>query len=404
MNQEQLSALDAIFQDDQPLLITGHGGTGKTYTAVEAIKKAVSQNKSVLVLCPTHQAKEQFFQNVPINIQQKITIKTSASFLMQYPIRMPTGELFFQLGGAYSAEYDFIFVDETSMISEHDMINLASLDSKVVFFADYEQLRPVMKKQGTFWQTLKTIELTQQHRNAGAILRLASSARHGIIFPDQDSDCGSIRVLDSEAELFKTFTKRIKKSTEPYNISYLAYRNSVVNQRSADVHKMLHGIRPFVKHQYVRLGQSCVAGNNGSIVRIDKSRKIEVEFDHRTFDLYRCEITNINNGFHDTVQFMDLKTQNEFESIRLDLIGESHIAFKMKDFDYLDRLQSRLRKLEKIGCKSSSPYVQTVHKAQGRTIPEVFVNTLDIKAGNDRKRLLYVSYSRAKNSLTTIRV
>jgi len=90
---------------------------------------------------------------------------------------------------------------------------------------------------------------------------------------------------------------------------------------------------------------------------------------------------------------------------------------------FMDKLQSKLRRHQIAGEVASAsavlaeikrikshwtlvqrPYATTVHKSQGSTIENVYLNTLSFAQAPNRRALLYVGISRASKSLHTVRV
>jgi len=355
----------------------------------------------VLVLCPTHQAKHQFTKK--LEGIEGVHLATVASYLTQFPISTETGELKFMRGGFGGVSHDVMVIDETSMVSEYEMGELlkGKRECLVIFLGDFAQLRPVMKKQGELYKQLKTFTLHHQHRNASDILKLCQKVRTEVVYPHKSS--GPIRVHRNRAKMVKAFLEDITSSKRPYDVCFLAYRNTVVSELQARVHLELYGTDPFVVGQYLRLDQGCLIGNNGSIVKVKKLKGSNPKtFDGLRVRVHELRLYNLDTqeyGFEHVVSMSDqalLKAKLE------ELYDKSGKAFKRdkESWEYYQTEISRIRQLTFV----SSPFAQTIHKSQGRSIPRVYVDTLDVSRGNDKRRLLYVAYSRAMDLLSTIRV
>lgn len=402
LNTEQRTAYWALVKvRSGAYWVKGHAGTGKTYLATRIILRFLRDGKRVLVLCPTHQAKQQFREKLGRH-QERITLATVASFLKQFPIKTETGELKFQWGGFAGSDYDAIVVDEVSMVSEYefDELSKARDTGPIIFLGDFEQLRPVMKKQGTAHQRLRTFELVKQQRNANRILRLCSLARRYMIFPVKSGE--GITVHATREAMVAAFLKQLTTAKRPYEITYLAYRNARVDAVRILAHRVLYGDAPFVNGQYLRLDELSPAGNNGDIVRV-----VEVECNPHgsianiRMPVYKLLLANPFMVVKSHVEMVSPEHQRQLKQRLEELYAASGKAFR-KNKALWQELQEEIGLIRRVTFYSS-PFVQTVHKAQGRSIPIVYVDTDDIATGSDRKRLLYVGYSRAMYRLNTIR-
>ncbi len=384
----------------------GHAGTGKTYLACRIIEKFLDDGKTVTVLCPTHQAKYQFSAKLEQN--KRLEIDTVASFLTQFPIvDKATGELVFQRGGYGGCDSDLLVIDETSMVSEYEMSELliAKEFVLVIFLGDFEQLRPVMKKQGDLYKQLKTFTLTQQQRNAGPILEMCSELRERLFYPVKSvvKDNGSIIVHHTREQLIEKFLEDLQKEKVKYNLCYLAYRNATVEQVRIKAHRLLYGSASFTKGQYLRLDGRSHAGNNGSILKVLKVEASEkVKIAGLLVRLFTLKIRNLDlkQAFH--VDMVGPKTQIKLKNLLQDLYNQSAKWFRKNHIKW-KICQEEIKEIRQV-VMYSCPYVSTVHKSQGRSIPRVYVDTLDINSGNDRKRLMYVGCSRAIDKVHTVRV
>ncbi len=403
LNAKQRRYYDKLIQRQTgKYLITGHAGTGKTTLAIELIKGYIKARKSVLVLCPTHQAKQQFTSKLEDIVG--VELGTVAKWLYQFPVKdKETGKLVFMPGSDLNSDHDVVIIDETSMVSEFEMrlIFQNRRDRLTLFLGDFEQLRPVMKKQGDLYKHLPTLTLTQQQRNANTILKLCSETRDRIVFPRKSTN--DITVHRERDAMIEHFLDDLVNADVPYNVCFLAYRNRVVDVVRAKAHLALYGKAPFNVGQYMRLDAMCIVGNNGALVKIlkviDKDRKTIAGI-HAM--VYTLKLKNIDTYERGVVEIVAPNNQLLLKKRREELYIESGNAFKRDKMTW-EWCQEQLKDINDL-CFVSSPFVQTVHKSQGRSIPRVYVDTQDIHAGNDRKKLLYVAYSRAMHELHTIRI
>lgn len=415
LSNDQKIAFDYITkQRVGSVLVTGHAGCGKTFLAVEIIKSFLEKGGKVICLSPTHQAKLQFSQSLPSSIK----VMTVASFLKVKPVKDEASGImeFTQgyIGKEDIGQYNLIIVDECSMIGEEDLKELVKLNSRslIVFTGDFNQLSPVKKKDGSeIFNSMKRFNLTEQHRNAGEVLKLCDTLRNRVVYPKENKE--GITVHDTSAEFLMSMIENIKKNPNPYNISYLAFTNKAVREVRNFIHSELYGSDPYVVGQYLRLESRTEVGNRSEIVEI-----LEVEpFTKRLFDeevqFYSLKVENVFDGVRGRIDVASYEDQDAIEVKVQHLQQESYELWNKskqnpKDLKKKEEWKAVREELNQVDTLTmvSSPFALTVHKSQGRSIPTVYLDTKNISAyGRDMKlKLMYVGASRTKDNLHTIRV
>lgn len=417
LNDGQWETLDAFLERKSHLAILGAAGTGKSYVTSlclkEWLKDPKNQKSNAVFAAPTHEALQQFKLNLePEWLEHpQIEFMTVASLLSSRPIRWQTGERSFSNGtGDKLYDYNLVVVDEISMVPLETQIKLAELAERLVVMGDMAQLLPVKRKSGQIWEGVTiegkfidykftVVNLTEIVRNEGEILSLCTTCRTVEAYPSED--VAGIKVHRTPDSLVEEFVKSIVKASDPTNFLYLAYRNDTVNEVALEVHKLLYGEAPFVPGQLIRLTGPCAVGHNGSIARVLAVTPNE----YMGYNAYTLLIENFHNKHYGTCEILsvDFETRKTIQ-LRIDqLINSCKEAIASKMLDLINVYHKELRKLEEISF-TESPFALTVHKAQGRTTKNVFVNTVDISTGTSKKRLLYVAYSRASESLHTVKV
>ena len=231
---QKLVEAEILSGSEKAVVVRGHAGTGKTALAIHCIKKLLKRGNRVLVTCPTHQAKEQFCMKLGYRLLmlENLEVTTIAAFLGQYPRMLLDGRLLFDKGGFEETNYDYIFVDETSMVSQFEMEQFVKhVNGKVIFLGDFAQLKPVMKKQGDLHINLKNMVLTTQHRNKDTILKLCEALRDKLFYPEDSNN--NIHVHSTWEEMSEKFIKTIKAAAIPTNTIFFIHINSLQTQYSS---------------------------------------------------------------------------------------------------------------------------------------------------------------------------
>lgn len=418
LNAEQQKIYDSVTGLVKgAVLIKGFAGTGKTYLAKHIIDEFINQNKTVTCLAPTHQAKLQLQSN--IKERSKLKFTTVASFLnVKLQKNKMTGRKEFTDGSVNKSKVtDVIIVDESSMLTEKQVFNLLKLQTKslVIFIGDFNQLPPVNSENGeVYFNSLITYELLNQQRNSGEILAMCNILRQKVLYPTETVE--NVVVLDSSDELFENLMMVLEYDADPYKTSYLGYTNATVNNYRNKIHKELYGDDNFHCGQFVRLETPTKTGTIGEVYVITNIKKEKVNlFGEIDFDGYHAVISNIITGLSEDIICLNYNDQDDVMECLEGLYKEAEDAFmkfqkqknpdrkKLAKLNWEDIIKT-IETTEKISMLSS-PYALTVHKSQGRTIDNVFLDVPDIRkyGGNIKKKLLYVGASRAKECLVTIK-
>lgn len=401
LNQDQQRVYDTITSspDISKHMIVGNAGTGKTYLTSKIVQYFVQKNDSmgVAVIAPTHQAVKVAKQaiGIPDCIVHYCTV---SSMLGQFGFRGDEGDSIFCKPrlSKKSSQFSTIIVDEVSQLSKAQEEILNSLQVRVVFVGDDAQLKAVMSKSTDLFHSCENIyRLSIQMRNEGSIESVANKCRIKFYFPNKSND--NIRVHNDDRELLGNFLSTLSKAEDKFSVVYLAYRNEKVEKVSSLICKK--------QFPYLRLECNDTSlGKRGDVVVIVKWLK-ENQVCHHTGVVYHTVLAvpqedpeatpvNLNIIDHHQIVMVEEKIKQLFKA------RKSH---KKKDNQY-SSLSDELDNLSSMYTPVSSPFVMTVHKAQGISRDKVFVDTLDINNSNSKTRLLYVAYSRAKKELHTIKV
>lgn len=420
---EQKYIFESIVNTKQGnILVTGSAGTGKTFLIGQLIKYYNSKNKNILCLSPTHQAKKQIKNTLSsYDDINKVYFKTVASFLnVQLKYDSITGKATFTEGsGNTSVDNDIIMVDESSMVTESQVSKIiqSAKDKLVIFFGDFNQLPPISGNNGSkFFSKMEHYELTNIVRNQGEILELCNQLKDKIVKPTINNK--NIFKLGNIADTVNNLYGNIVSNSDPEYNCYLSFTKYKTRYVRNMIHKKLYGTAEFVIGQYIKLDSIVSGGSIGDIYVIKDLEKIQlVILDGIVKNAYKLVIENVHEaGNIDTIFALSYTDQDEMEEKLSILYNEAKTKYyeakKIKDEDDPERIRlnhewsyiiTMVQSTHNITL-ISSPYSSTVHKSQGRTIDNVFIDMSDImKYGrNITKNLLYVASSRSKSTITFV--
>lgn len=404
LNEQQQDFQKLVLSGEaKKILLLGEAGTGKTYTIIDTILKLLEAGKSVVVAAPTHAALNTIKSKMPLVElfeDYDISFVTVASLLARYGVKSATGEVYFRSPQPTAKLHtaDCIVIDEISMLSIKEQNELLATNAQVIFTGDLSQI-PVVLQQAANWseaneklKDLTKITFTIQERQEGDIYELALKCRDTIYYPTKE-DSGISIVEDSQTLLESLVAQMKEVSTDEYiDFRFLSYRNVEVDYANLFVHQKLFGKEPFYVNEYIMLRSTGSFGYNGEIVKINSI--LEVNYS----ELYGVtEYTVEING-----NVVTLLSQEDLKKIATKRIGVVELLKSSLAAGNQDAVQSYHKELDILDgfvCWQYQ-YATTIHKAQGATVPHVFLDISSFKSASNKRALLYVGISRASSTLT----
>lgn len=401
------------------LLVTGFGGVGKSYVLSWAILNLCRSNPTtnIAVVCPTRLAKDVFqskFEKFLVEGEKladyKVRFKTCASILQKVPFENEFLDVTFGKGkGDKLNKYDLIVVDESSMVPSYD-IDLFLTHNRVIFSGDPLQLAPVKAPMSEIFTKdypgVQHIELTQQMRSQGDVERLAAETRNSVQYPDSSSD--NIFVHSSFETILDQFINDLKnaKGDDKLQYAFLTPTNKRVDQVSKRIIEDVFDGEYIREGNFLRLDQTFQFLSNGELLQIEKV------FHFPNHSMWyvphtQVEIKSIKGGRTLRLNIAENSAQlNQY----LAQLKSTLKACRTVDTQLGKRLAAecryRLRIIKSSFADVSVPFVSTIHRSQGQSIENVYVDTAGIhnSRGGNKRRLSYVAYSRSSHNLHTIKV
>lgn len=383
LSDSQQKAFDALRDPtlwlQNKVLIVGHAGTGKTALAGQLVDEWFNRGYDVVASAPTHQAKTIIGEKLGRDTLSRLT--TVASLLGRFKIGKYDKVGFAAPTPAITGRKTIILVDEVSMLGARDVEALLDSASKVIFLGDPAQLPPVKQKKSSVWSLEWRFTLVEQMRNRGSIEYLANLNRDTTYWPQFSCSDGSVEVVENW-ELFDKYIAQLKQA--PESTLWLTYTNEGAVSIANKARKALgYGPEPFAIGERLRLHSTCAAGYNGQIVTVLGIRHT------------------------DSTKIWGIQLKGEAGLVWVDVLDPLWTEWKQ---EYVASLIIRLEGGDESVVKELNyfyeglvdvryPYSSTIHKAQGLSIPHVFIDSDSMRG----RALNYVAISRASTKLTMSR-
>ncbi len=416
LNQQQwqaLQELEAFAESKEKLyLLTGYAGTGKTTLLQALIKRMRSRGdrRSVVLTAFSNKATK-VLENMADQWRLEIDCMTCCKLLGLRPdIDEATGKQVFkadQYGENNFDRYRLVIVDEASMINEEMWLLLTQAVSQlyhqtqVLFVGDIAQLPPINEPESlVFSQIYGRSDLTEVVRYGSAIGVLAESIRNNLLSyrlprfvaeTNRDRTEG-VFVTDAptwEKLLIKSFQSEAY-AADPDYVRAVAYTNARVNQLNQEIRTAIYGenMPRFVAGDRLVANAPCLA--NEAIV-LQNSGECEV-----------LEAATGKDGPWD-VWFLHVFT-DEGKLRDLTVLHEDSLErFRQKLETYAEEKRwMEFWELKLLFHDLSYAYCLTIHKAQGSTFQNTFVdvpNALINRKIRERNQLLYVAVTRSSKRL-----
>jgi ATP-dependent exoDNAse (exonuclease V) alpha subunit len=385
--------------NEKIMVLAGHSGTGKSTTIKHMIKAAEVHKQLMKAL--TNEDQE-------LNIGITATTHKAAKVIGEYTdreartihsylhlkVRNDTrkGKTFLEREDDFQVkENTIVIIDEASMVDSALMkaIDESTLHCKILYVGDPYQLSPVYEKQSPVFQmNYPTATLTTIHRqeDSNPIIEVGEQFRQTIQtkkFSDIPTD--STHIIHCDGPEFKermeeTFLENVRLKSR-----VIAWTNKRVSQYNSHIREL------FIQDKEPQLGEILIS--NSVTKTVGARNKIGVIND-QTIEIYSLYETSyeaipgwnitINNN---TTIFMP----KNYEDVQLKLKKFA----KAKDWFSYFRVKDHVADLR-------PPFASTVHKSQGSTFKNVFIDLSDIGRCNiadDVARMLYVAITRSSDKV-----
>lgn len=408
-----LEALDSFVQGEEKLyLLTGYAGTGKTTLLQRFIRGLRDRgDQRPIVLSAFSNKATKVLVAMATQWGLEIDAMTCCKLLGLRPvINEDDGKQMFQLDrqqGSQIDRYRLVIIDECSMINQELwelLVNAVSnlyRGTQILFVGDSAQLPPVNEPESAcFRQIVHRAELTEVVRYGGAIGVIAEDIRRNLerdrlprFTSDTNTDntegCFVLPRPAWETLLIRAFTSPAYQKN-PDQVRALAYTNRRVAQLNHTIRSAIYGpnalrfvpgerliaLTPCLEEDAIVLPTSAEC----EVIHVARGREGE-------WPLWILEVET-ENGDYKTLRVLHESGQTEFKA-KVDLLAQEKRWMEFWD------LQQRFHAVD-------YAYSLTIHKSQGSTFQDVFVDVPSMLSNRnviERNQLCYVAFTRAAKRL-----
>jgi ATP-dependent exoDNAse (exonuclease V) alpha subunit len=399
-----------LLSNDTEMTISGPAGTGKTFLVQYLTKMAPAQQKMVQLLDP----------NIPDRSFTYTATTNKAAEVLRATVGQETSTIHRQLGLRVINDYKtgkqhlkagnstkrlshtVVFVDEASMINDELARAIRGAikiyrDCKLVFIGDKYQLPPVKEDVCSIFRpgAPNVYDLTEIHRQvAGSpIIKLATKYRDLLdnpseTWPEIHHDDETIFKYDDPTAYKNAIRKAYSKPHQADDYRVVAWSNKRVNEYNNFI------TRDVLGHTVPYSPGDRVTTNNPLFV----NRAIVAPTD------FRLTIKDAEWG-RNTIEGYDMDGWwIHLERLKSPVFQPANWseAEKLKKMFAQDKNWGPYFRIKEEWADLRPIHASTVHKAQGSTYREVFVDLADIGRNTrwrDLVRLMYVAVTRASHKV-----
>ena len=436
--------------DGSPFVLSGYAGTGKTFLSMRFLAQAEAAGLCWTVVAPTHKAVGVLRSHLAMARLQATWFPSTIHRLLRLKLKrqgdLERCEETEQTAMALE-HLGLVLIDEASMV-DSTLLDIAlrcahPFRTRLVFVGDPAQLPPVGEPQSPVFAMGRATQaqLTQVVRHQGPVLRLATGLREGALpcrrppqIPPVRSAEGMVALLDRTDWLAaaQAALRRSAETDNPDLARILCYTNRSLEQLVPIARRALHGemadqlpVLPgevLITRSAV-MGPACREGDDAGEepdMVLGSNREVVV----RDVTPERCDLADLGLAALPGIGVPVIETLTATVEA-----GETQLNLRLlpplgsesrKAFDgVLARLRQQARDAGKKDVKAiwrrfflvrdafaslGPAAVLTVHRSQGSTFGEVFVDGDVFWPSDDvlRRQLVYVAVSRASQAVSLV--
>lgn len=416
-----LDLLDEWMADDgkQHAALSGAAGTGKTFCVAQWAK----DKDDLVFLAPTHKARKVLeWGLIDAGIEDPKCL-TIAQALGKQPTLDDNGQEQWSSHGSSLLDNQLVVVDEASMVTADDFLEISDKASKILWIGDKYQLPPINESQSEAFSTGTSYncELTQQMRYFGHLADICEQIRQAIVNNKPPPPITRGEGIEFLSELgwyhqaIAYFQSRHFHDSSFCRI--LAFRNKAVEAHNQIVRSFIFANDADEWFQGQKLlcyapVKRAVKKSKHPKILATNSEELLVIGDPKRYTIGKIDLKYeppIVKNYLEGLSAIALQVRTE-TGLEITLrIATPQSKAKIEQTIANIKNQANLSRIDKV-CLGvlyrffdniKDIFASTVHKAQGSTYKYVLINLADIEACQDimRGRLLYTAISRASKKV-----
>jgi exodeoxyribonuclease-5 len=431
--------------DGTPFVLSGYAGTGKTFLSMRLLAQADAAGLCWTVVAPTHKAVGVLRQHLQLAGLQPTWYPSTLHRLLRLKLRRERDQERCEETAQTAAALEhlgLVLIDEASMV-DSGLLEIVlrcahPYRTRLVFVGDPAQLPPVNEPTSPVFAMKRAsrIELTHVVRHQGPVLRLATGLREGALpcrrppsLPPVRTDRGMVALLDRSdwLEAAQEALRRSAETNDPDLARILCYTNRSLEQLVPIARRALHGEMadqlPVLPGEVLItraavMAPACREGEDAAEepdMALGSNRELVVQ----DVTPERCDLADFGVANLSVIDTLIASVQAGEASLSLRLLPPIGSSGRFA----LDAVLRQLRQqalaagrrdgralwrqffLVRDAFASLGPAaVLTVHRSQGSTFGEVFVDA-DVfwpREEGLRRQLVYVAVSRASRAVSLV--
>ena len=429
--------------DGTPFVLSGYAGTGKTFLSMRFLAQVEATGLCWTVVAPTHKAVGVLRSHLALASLSPTWFPSTIHRLLRLKLKRQRDiercEETEQTAMALE-HLGLVLIDEASMVDstllEISLRCAHPFRTRLVFVGDPAQLPPVGEPESPVFSLGRACraELRQVVRHQGPVLRLASGLRQGDLpcrrpppLPPIRTSAGQVALLERREwlEAAQAALRRSADTDNPDLARILCYTNRSLEQLVPIARRALHGEMadqlPVLPGEVLItraavMAPACREGEDAAEepdMLLGSNRELVV----RDVIPERCDLADFGVADAAVIDTLTARVEAGESQLSLRLLPPLGSAARVALEAVLARLRQQARDAGKQEGKglwrrfflvrdafaSLGPAaVLTVHRSQGSTFAEVFVDG-DVFWPSDlvlRRQLVYVAVSRASQAVT----
>jgi len=441
-NEQQSQAIDDINafldSDNRFYTLSGYAGTGKT-TIIKSILDTYRGRGTVAVSAPTHKAKKVISKTTKrsaYTIQSLLGLQPNTD-LENFNINKPQ---FDAKAPRVIERFDLIILDEASMLNK-DLFKMLTTEAekagaKIIFMGDEAQLPPVNEGISDVFTSNKISgisKLSKVERQAGdnPLMSIYDKIRNNIDAAKDSFEHSTALNSKEQGVSFvsglKDFTNKVISAfnsssyKEDKNFAkLLTWTNADVKYWNEIIRNSIPGTEtaPLVKGDLLMAYNTVTLNQNEVLIENSSDYEVVSVYDNKTsygIPVYNVGVKNIDDEYapKKTINIVKAEGVEAFVAKHQELLNT---AIKLKGRAWIEYFSFKRQHLLLEDIKASNGtlivkkdvdygYAITVHKSQGSTYTNVFINEDNLDRNNnneERNKLKYVALSRPTDQASVL--